>query len=200
MKITILKEPFYHTIIEDYYDEQEQSLIWQELDFLNQPGKLLGREMTGDPLASENKKGIFLDVLYGVNRQVSNILTVNRKLFNVLNDSKNDIKNPFHNFVLNCNRDMTLVSYYSDGCFYGTHKDLNTMTAVTTFWEEPKQFSGGQLVFTDYDYEPKMNHNTLILFPSFERHCVTEVKNENENGKNSRYTINQFFTIVSSVD
>ena len=87
--------------IYDYYDENEQNLIWQEIDFLNQPGKLLTPDKTGDENASPNKVGIFLDDIYHHNefRKLSNILTLNRKIFFILDLLKENIF--LKSFILN---------------------------------------------------------------------------------------------------
>ena len=41
MKVIPYKEPFPHLIVEDFYNEKELELIWEELNFYTKPGKLL---------------------------------------------------------------------------------------------------------------------------------------------------------------
>ena len=69
------------------------------------------------------------------------------------------------------------------------HADHATISAVTTFWKVPKEFTGGELKFPEYEYTPHMDNNTIILFPSFEQHEVSTVI-----GK-GRFSINQFYFI-----
>jgi hypothetical protein len=59
MKVLTIREPFWHTIIEDYYTPEEEILIWQEIEFLSADGKLLPPERTEDPRA-EFKNGCIL--------------------------------------------------------------------------------------------------------------------------------------------
>jgi hypothetical protein len=194
MNLSNLSHPFYHTIIHNFYDDEEQKLIWEELEFLNKPNKLLSPDRTGDLSASFNKRSIFLEELYTYNRQVSNILTVNKKIFNIIDLMKENI---FSNYLGINNRYQTMISYYEDKAYYSCHHDSFTMSSVTTFWKEPKKFSGGDLRFVDFDYTPEMYHNSMIIFPSFVNHEVTPVCMENNDGINGRYTINQFYTIIS---
>ena len=83
-------EPFPLMVINNFYNQQELDLIWKELDFYTAPNKLFTAENYGGVVGYTNAKAIVLDDLYknyennekGVNfRNISNILTVNRKLF-----------------------------------------------------------------------------------------------------------------------
>ena len=40
------KDPFPHLIVEDFYNEKELELIWEELNFYTKPGKLLNQRIT----------------------------------------------------------------------------------------------------------------------------------------------------------
>lgn len=195
MKIENLSEPFHHSIIYDFYNDEEEKLIWQELEFLNKPGKMLSPKETGDYHGSSpNKTGIFLDQLYGEKKQFSNILTLNRKIYKI---QKLLYDNPFSRYLEIVDKDMTMISYYENESFYKKHYDCYTISAVTTFWKKPKLFTGGELKFSTHDYTPKMDHNTMVLFPSYEKHEVTEIQLEKNDGINGRYTINQFYSITA---
>ena len=196
MRIENLSEPFFHSIIHEVYTKEEQKLIWQELDFLNKMGKLLPPTETGDPNSSPNKLGVFLDRLYKNNKKFSNILNVNRKIYKIKHLLSENI---FSRYLDVVDYDLTMVSYYGDGSYYLPHHDSYILSAVTTFWKTPKMFSGGELSFAEYKYTPKMEHNTMILFPSFEMHEVSEIFMENNDGINGRYTINQFYGIIEGL-
>jgi hypothetical protein len=191
MEILNLSEPFPHIIIHDFYNYEELDLIWEEFKFLNKPGKMDPPELTGDPLASPNKRSIFLDFAYA-DRKYSNILSVNRKIFNVVD--KFD-QNLIYRYLELCDHDHTMISYYEDGAYYAKHHDIYVISSITVFWEEPKMFSGGDLYFSEFEYTPKMNNNTMVIFPSFYIHEVTPVKLEDCNEKRGRYSINQFYSI-----
>lgn len=198
MKIVQRKEPFFHTIIYDFYSEKEEASIWQELEFLNQPGKFLQKKFTGDGLASTNKLGLHLDLVYPPDyRHLSNMLTVNRKIFDIRDQL---LENPFAHYLEICDRDQSFISYYPDKSFYGAHFDRYTLSAVTTLWKTPKRFTGGDLCFPKHGYSPFMENNTIILFPSFEIHEVMpiQVSQKDEADGFSRYTLNQFMMIKDS--
>lgn len=195
MEIYNFSEPFKHTIIYNFYTRKEQDLIWEELEFLNKPGKLLSPDKTSDPLSSKNKKGIFLDNLYK-QREISNILTLNRKIFNLSNALKS---NDYCKYIEVSNIDYTMISYYENESYYLPHHDKSIITSVTTFWRMPKMFDGGDLKFPESNYIPKMDHNTMIIFPSHIKHEVTPVIMNENDGIHGRYTINQFFLIDMNI-
>ena len=80
-------EPFPHLIFNNFYDDNELSLIWEELNFYTKPDKLFDGEGFGAAKNIEgefitNSKAIALDSVYtGDNRKISNILNVSRKVF-----------------------------------------------------------------------------------------------------------------------
>ena len=89
IEVTLYQSPFPHAIIENFYNDEELKLIWEELNFYTKPGKLLDVKDYGGVEGYTSAKAIMLDSLYqdktesgGLNwRIMSNILTVNRKLF-----------------------------------------------------------------------------------------------------------------------
>ena len=82
-------KPFPHLIIRNFYNQEELDLIWEELKFYTKPGKLLSAKDYYGVVDYTNAKALLLDEIYlnyekqdGVNyRKLSNILTVNRKVF-----------------------------------------------------------------------------------------------------------------------
>ena len=198
MKIIQHKEPFFHTIIYDFYNDREEQGIWQELEFLNQPGKFLNKHFTGDGLASNNKLGLHLDKVYPPEyRHLSNMLTADRKIFEIRDQL---LENPFAKYLEICDQDFSFISYYPDKSYYKAHFDRFTLSGITTLWKQPQKFTGGDLRFPKHDYIPDMRHNTFILFPSYELHEVRPIhidKEWQEKGF-SRYTLNQFMMIRES--
>ena len=80
-------EPFPLMVVHNYYNELELNLIWEELNFYTKPGKLVEAKDYGGVVGHTNAKAIILDKIYKNDsevdyRNISNILTVNRKLFN----------------------------------------------------------------------------------------------------------------------
>lgn len=202
--IRALKEPFPHLIVENMYDEKELELIWQELEFLNNPGKFKTPDEYG---ASKNKDGydtnakaIILDHVYK-NRDFSNILNINRKLFNY-SKIYSDLS-PYHLKFLICNYDYTKLRYYSDKEYYLPHRDTcHDTIACTYFYKKPKKFSGGELFFPNYNYEIECLDNMCIIFPSYFTHGVREISIDDSNYHNGfgRYCMTQFTNVIEKND
>jgi len=191
-------EPFPHLIIKNFYNEDELKLIWEELTFYTKPDKLLDAEDYGGVINSTNAKAIVLDLVYkGKYRTLSNILTVNRKIFN------DELLLAFSNLHDCCNiaqyvnNDCTKVRYYHNGEYYEPHTDRSIQfLGFTYFYKEPKKFTGGELYFPKYDYEFDCENNSLIMFPGWVEHGVTEVKIQDSDyyDGQGRYAITSFFS------
>lgn len=200
-----LMDPFPHLIVENMYNEEELKLIWEELEFLNKPGKLKGPEgyVAAQNLNGEYKtksKALTLDTAYA-DRSISNILKVNRKLFNYGEVYSN--LSPYHLKFSNSNFDITKIRYYIDGESYDPHDDINFDTiACTYFYKKPKKFFGGDLFFPQYNYTVECKNNLCIIFPSYFIHEVKQIKipNEDYNLGFGRYCMTQFTDIVLKYD
>jgi hypothetical protein len=199
-----IRNPFPFLQIENLYDEDELKLIWQELNFLNYPDKLQIPEKTGTALDKENiplkkNKGLFLDTIYP-KREISNILTVNRRLFDSeILDIFSELSFGYQS-IKHTNDDSTLISYYEDADYYKPHEDNAIYTAVTWFFKEPKAFIGGDFYFSDYNVKIEVQNNMMVLFPSFVKHSVDEIilKDRSLSGY-GRYSMTQFVYIASQL-
>jgi hypothetical protein len=201
IKIT---EPFPYLLIENLYSEKELAQIWQELDFLTYPSKLEPPENTASAyyynLPLKKNSGLFLDNIYS-KREISNILTINKKLFDKqILDEFSDLCFPYQN-INNTNLDVTLLSYYENGGYYKEHTDTALYTCITWFFKEPKSFSGGDFNFNQYDIKIEIKNNMTVIFPSFVAHSVDEIKmSEDFDSQLSgygRYSMTQFLYIVN---
>ena len=85
-----------------------------------------------------------------------------------------------------------LVSEYSNGDCYPAHYDNSFFTILLWFYPEPKPFTGGDLIFTDYGVTVPCVANTGVIFFGPERHEVTEVQG------NGRYTLTAFSQNISN--
>ena len=148
-------EPFPHLIFKNFYNQEELDLIWEELNFLCYPTKL--RRATAQSGGAQTPEGTllklnyhsYLDGLYAF-RDMSNILMVNRKLFgNGYEIFRQHDSWFFKN--LHINKDNTQVGYYEENDEYKTHIDSSTVTSLTWLYKEPKRFTGGDLIFPDFD-------------------------------------------------
>ena len=191
-------EPFPHIIFHNFYNEKELELIWEELDFYTKPGKLVETKDYGGVVGYTNAKALWLDKLYGIKyRNVSNILQVNRKVF------EKEILEAFANvhdscsIAATCNYDCTKIRYYHDGDKYDPHVDSTVQfLGFSYFYREPKRFEGGELFFPDYDYTYSCDNNSLIMMPGWVRHGVTEIKIKDSDYFQGfgRYAITSFFS------
>ena len=189
--------PFPHLILHNFYNDEELDLIWEELDFYTKPNKLLDVKEYMGVVDKTNAKAIYLDVVYSKKyRKLSNILTVNRKVF------EPQVLEPFsklHDCVLHaseCNYDHTKVRYYHDGDFSEPHTDnFFQFLAFSYFYREPKRFEGGELFFPKYNYSFTCNNNSLIMMPAWVEHGVTKVsiKDSDYYDGYGRYAITSFF-------
>ena len=200
------EKPFPHLIVDNFYDDKELELIWEELKFYTKPGKLLEAKDFGGVVNKTNSHAIALDSVYmddkvsGVNyRNLSNILTVNRKLFT------SGVLDAFAKIHECCwiapmsNFDITKVRYYHNKEYYEAHADISfQFLAFSYFYKEPKKFTGGELFFPRHNYELTCENNSIIILPGWVTHGVKEVKIEDSVYYDGwgRYSITSFFTYM----
>ena len=166
LKAETFEEPFPYMIIYDFYNKEELKLIWEELNFYTKPNKLLEPKDYGGVIDGTNAKAICLDQIYREHRNLSNILTVSRKLFN--KDILKAIQEMGREFTIApyANYDITKVRYYHDQEYYKPHTDKSfQFLAFSYFYKQPKKFSGGDLLFPKYNYQYPCNNNSIIIFP-----------------------------------
>lgn len=196
INVRVTESPFPHAIFNNFYNETELSLIWEELNFYTKPNKLLGVKDYEGVIGATNAKAIILDSVYENHRSISNILTVNRKIFH------KDTLEVFSNIsdccgiARYCNWDCTKLRYYHNGEYYRPHIDKTMQfLAFSYFYKEPKKFTGGELLFPKYDYKMDCDNNSLIMFPGWVEHGVNEVSIQNSDYYEGygRYAITSFF-------
>jgi len=198
------KHSFPFTIIDNFYDELELSLIWEELYHISHPHKWNtpeshpkdGAEKNGNQLKKNKFK--WLDSYY-TNRLDSNILTVNRKLFQDIVWQQVFLNHPnwFFN-TFESHRDQTLISYYdeSNDC-YAPHRDSTYVTCLTWIYQEPKKFSGGDLILYNGEDKIKISafNNRMLIIPSRILHEVIPIQVEKDIGRcEGRYCMAQFLS------
>ena len=199
MIIDIYNDKFPYMVIDNYYNEIELKLIWEELDFLSYPHKLKRATLDSGGATHKVTKELlkhnfhrYIDGIY-TEREMSNILTVNRKLFN--NDYEIFRQHP-HWFFQNIgfNRDYTQVGYYEDNDHYGEHRDNAFVSALTWLYKEPKKFTGGDLFLSSDKIKIDCVNNRTLIFPSMIPHSVNEIhmNEKNPSRGDGRYVITQF--------
>ena len=194
----LLKDPFPHMIVENFYNDDELKLIWEELDFYTKDGKLFDAEEFGGIVNKTNSKAIWLDKVFSKKyRNLSNILKVNRKLFDsAILDAFSSIHDCC-SIAKFCNHDTTKVRYYHDGNYYEPHTDKTVQfLGFSYFYREPKRFQGGELIFPKYDYTFDCPNNSLIMMPGWVEHGVSKIsiKNSDYFDGYGRYAVTSFFS------
>lgn len=202
IEVDLYCEPFPLMVINNFYNQEELDLIWEELKFYTKPNKLLSAEGYGGVVGYTNAKALVLDEIYfdsgnGKNhRELSNILTVNRKLF------QSGVLDQFAKIHGCCsianqsNYDITKVRYYHNDEYYDPHTDKSVQyLAFSYFFKEPKKFSGGDLEFPKHDFVLPCENNSVIVFPGWVEHGVKKVKIDNSDYFDGwgRYAITSFF-------
>ena len=185
--------------IENFYTNDELKLIWRELNFLNSGDKLkdieeMGTAQDKDGNYLKKSKGVFLDHIF-MDRSFSDILNINRKIFFPEFVEEISKKNLIFRYLSKCNRDSTLLSFYTEGGYYDNHEDSCCITAISYFFLEPKKFKGGDLFFSDFDIEIEIKNNMILIFPSCFTHAVSEIT-ECKEEKYGRYSMTQFVSFA----
>lgn len=196
MEIQNLKYPFFHTIIYNFFDEEELKKVLleiKEIDKLNlniKTNDVHHKEL----LLKNNTKSYCLDNIYLEKRNQSSILDLITKIYNLNRKSKLNLEeNPFLNYIGVSNSDTTFLQIYQNDSSYFEHQDASVLTFLYVFWEEPKSFEGADLIFTKYDYKPFLQNNCCLIFPSFELHKLSKMVSDGA----KRYSINQRIYVLN---
>lgn len=198
----VKKQPI--AVIDNIYSKEETEKIWSELCFLNNdPTKFYDPHQTGSAFEEKENgkieylkqnKAISLDQAYR-DRNISNILNLNRKLFTADITDELISHNILFRYWWGVNADATLVSYYENSDYYLPHHDTATMTALTWFYQEPKAFAGGNIILED-ELTIECKVNRCIIFPSIIKHEVEKISMASKDLQKNlgRYTISQFIS------
>jgi predicted 2-oxoglutarate/Fe(II)-dependent dioxygenase YbiX len=191
-------------IIRDMYSENELRMIKQEIDFLHSAGCLnsnqneIGSARNPDGTSQKKAKGVWLDSLY-LNRKTSMILTLNRAIM----DKPEIVQSfmnlaPYYRSYRFTNADTSLLNYYENTDKYDAHLDFAMYSAITWFFNKPKKFKGGNLIFPELNREVHIEDNMAVIFPSSVVHKVEEIQmnDVDSNGRNGRYSLAQFMFVV----
>lgn len=195
-------------VLENVFLKNEIEDIWKELEIYSSKNIFLDSNKTGSAKNSEGsvqskKSGIFLDSLYSNDgRNISSILSYTEN--NLLSlETKQYLQeaNNIYGMLKNANCHFTLLNYYENSDYYDFHIDKSVFSILTYIFKEPKNFSGGNIIFKknkqSEEIEIEVKSNISIFFPSFYLHKVTPIQmNENDSGKMmGRFSIAQFIHI-----
>jgi Rps23 Pro-64 3,4-dihydroxylase Tpa1-like proline 4-hydroxylase len=101
----------------------------------------------------------------------------------------------FWQILLTTDFDSTLLAGYNRAGYYKPHRDSSAITQLYWINNEPKKFTGGDLVLSDFDYTVEYKSNRMILFPGFLKHEVTTIESTEEilNSIDSRFSFSTFY-------
>ena len=195
-----METPF--LVVDNFYNKEEQNLIWTELDFHKEnfivdegiANRGVAKNNNGKPIA--NLSRIYLDELYENKRERSSILHCYQKLFTREIINKYKEKTLAARTYAITNTDWSQVSYYENNNNYDKHYDEFMHSVLIWFYRKPKRFDGGDLIFTDLNKTVKCKHNRMILFPSYYYHKVNKVimKEQYKNKGLGRFCLTHFFS------
>lgn len=184
MRIELLKEPFDHIIIHDFLDDVQMERAGTEIQFLYPRMKRVGEEGyiggsakdTGSGEYLKKNRGIFINNTYNPQNNISYLVEYILQLCTgkELNTAAEQLGYYFRLFG-KVTRYYFLLQYYDQGDDYKSHRDNSTFTSVLFLNKEPKNFTGGDFYFEEYDYTISTENNKLIIFPSVIYHTVTPV-------------------------
>jgi len=172
MDIQLIKKPFDYIIIDDFYTAKEKKLVLEEILAVERHGTTAKK--SGGHSTLKTGSGVFLDILFDKKREQSKILTANRKLFSDEVYTQAIKLNAFFGHLGTCDADSTLINYYNNNEYYGPHKDLTVLSAVTFFGIG--SFTGGNFYFDEYDEIVEYKENRLVLFPSCVSHQALPIQ------------------------
>ena len=188
-----------YLVKDDFFNEEELSKIWEEIEFLTDksfliPSESMGYTQTPDGKMLKRNRGVYLTQIYDKNNiHSSPIIECSKKIHNGLLKEYESIEI--------CNRaakivrhNHLLVSYYGDGDHYKPHHDMSVVTVLYWLCKTPKAFDGGDLIFNDTNEVVEMKNNRMLIFPSWALHSVTPVKMNSDDEKKGRgrYCISHF--------
>ena len=190
MKIRHLSRPFYHTIIDNFYEEEELKKVTLEIEKLNH-FDLQCLSPTSDRhhtmlFSDFHTESFCLDQIYGKEDYKSVIMNVSKKLYN-LELEKDSHKNPFLGYIPHIDKDTFFIQKYSNGSFYPIHQDESVFTFLCVI--EVQSHKGGELFFSKHRYTPRLKNNMGLIFPGYELHEVKQIKCKHSGYL--RYSINQ---------
>ena len=197
MQVNYVTDPIEFIYVDNTYTEEEIEFIFLELEYLRKTGSFTEPKNIGSAKDENSKeflkkaKGLFLDTVF-INRNMSVILNVNRKLYTI--EPPSNFKNPIFKGIKECNKDFTLLSYYENSDYYRPHVDNSVLTFLTYLYKKPKKFSGGGIVIPEYNLTLDPVFNRTYIIPGLLTHSVNEIfMDEVDMGKGfGRYCISNF--------
>lgn len=187
-------------VFRDILKQQHVSLMLKEIRQIKKNHNFLSPLETASAVSELNEtksnKSVFIEEMYSeAELQQSPIFGAHVSVVNPIIQRELKNKHPKLEYFFHTNWRSTLLNIYSDKDKYFSHFDVSVISSITTLWNTPKKFSGGDLFFEEYNITIQPDLGDVIIFPGHVFHEVKEVQTQDlENGE--RYSITQFFKIV----
>ena len=172
MQVEHINEEFPYTIVRELYTEEQEESIWKELDEYQS-------ELNG---ANNESQKFFCKICNILNED--GILQASREVFH------DKLKAIIDNTLVP--DETSFLSYYEDGDYFKVHSDNCKITIVNWIFKEPKRFTGGELVFPDYNKTIELESNKAIIFPGKIRHAVNTTSMDEKFKGMGRWCITHF--------
>ena len=171
MKIEHINEEFPYTIVRELYTEEQEERIWKELD-----------EYQSNLLWADNETQRFNCKICNILNE-DGILQASREVFEA------KLKDIHSTLIPD---ETSFLSYYEDGHYFKPHKDNCKITILNWMYKEPKRFTGGEFVFTDYNKTIELESNKAIIFPGTIKHTVNTTSMDEKFKGMGRWCITHF--------
>lgn len=132
-----------------------------------------------DGISQKKNTGVFLEEVYNApdGLLASPAIITMRKICDRLNDIEYEPQDPLQT-VRSPIMSGGLFSAYGDGDHYKAHRDSAALTIL--MWCQSEPFEGGDLEFPDFNVTLPFKSGCGVVFPSWYRHAVTEVRSESK--------------------
>ena len=181
---------------DNFISKQEVDTIYKECNKLRKldlfTSETEGAKDKEGKLLKRNK-GVFLEQVYNY-FFVSETLKIYRdKIHQDIFIRKMEKIHPYFRTLRSKGNTSTLVSYYDTSDYYKGHRDHSFITILFWVYEEPKAFTGGDLIIEN-ELTIECKKGRILFMPGWLIHEVTPVNMSEENqGKGlGRYSVSQF--------
>ena len=169
---------FKHITVEDVLSPEHIQLFWNAFRQLKpsfETPEKIGSARRADGTAKKKNTGRFLNdirpeppIVSHFTNLLEEYFAVNRKTFP--SDSVFSVYPIVNQF-------SHMIQYYeNDNDGYESHFDVSLMSAIFFFHQEPKNFTGGELYFPQYNVTIHPKNNTGVIFSGSNIHAVNPIQ------------------------
>lgn len=190
-------DPCEYILLDDVCTEQELAKCFLESDLVSpsfEDPKGTGSATDKNGNLKKQNKGVFFPKIYTPEFAFFSPISVqiNKAVETLRNRDYTALSQMRH--LKHVSGYNILLSAYKNGDYYTSHQDVAVLSLL--FWFGKEKFTGGDLIFTDFNHTVPFKSNRVILFPSYYNHEVTETKSDSQDYV--RYCATAFLIIDNS--